>query len=96
MKANCIHSLLDGNLKKKKLNSQVQQGRKYLQKREALAFFFFLGEGSFSFTSTGFIPTSMMTAPGLIQLPLTMFACPTAEMIISACFMISSGLLVLE
>jgi len=47
-------------------------------------------------TSTGLIPTSMMTAPGFIQLPLTMFAFPTAEMMISAWLVISSGLLVLE
>jgi len=38
----------------------------------------------------------MMTAPGFIQLPLTMSGFPTAEMIISACLVISSGLLVLE
>jgi hypothetical protein len=47
-------------------------------------------------TSTGLIPTSIMTAPGFIQLPLTMFGCPTAAIMISACLVISSGLLVLE
>jgi hypothetical protein len=47
-------------------------------------------------TSTGLIPTSITTAPGFIQLPLTMFACPTAAIMISACLVISSGLLVLE
>jgi len=47
-------------------------------------------------TSTGLIPTSMRTAPGFIQLPLTMFGCPTAEIMISASLVISSGFLVLE
>ena len=47
-------------------------------------------------TSTGFIPTSMITAPGFIQLPLTMFGCPTAAMMISAWLVTSSGFLVLE
>jgi hypothetical protein len=47
-------------------------------------------------TSTGLIPTSIITAPGFIQLPLTIFGWPTAEIIISACLVSSSGFLVLE
>lgn len=47
-------------------------------------------------TSTGLIPTSMTTAPGLIQLPLTMFGCPTAAITMSASRVISSGFFVLE
>lgn len=50
----------------------------------------------FLLTSTGLIPTSIITAPGFIQLPLTIFGWPTAEIIISASLMNSSGFLVLE
>lgn len=47
-------------------------------------------------TSTGLIPTSITTAPGFIQLPLTIFGFPTAEIIMSACLVISSGFEVRE
>ena len=50
----------------------------------------------FLLTSTGLIPISIITAPGFIQLPLTIFGWPTAEIIISASLMYSSGFLVLE
>lgn len=53
-------------------------------------------ERNISRTSTGLIPTSIITAPGFIQLPFTIFGCPTAEMIISACRVISSGFMVRE
>jgi hypothetical protein len=52
--------------------------------------------GSRCLTSTGLMPTSIIAAPGFIQLPLTRLATPTAAMIISACLVISSGLLVCE
>lgn len=69
--------------------------RKIIEKKKKLLNFITNQQKSF-LTSTGFIPTSIMTAPCFIQLPLTIFGCPTAEIMISACLVISSGFLVLE
>lgn len=76
------------------MKGKERECRKIIEKKKLLDFI--TNQQKSFLTSTGFIPTSIMTAPGFIQLPLTIFGCPTAEIMISACLVISSGFLVLE